>query len=293
MIRRSAFLVVTACFVLGLGERAVAFAQRAPRVSLGSVSVAGPVPKAEARRGLRRALPGFQRCYETRLGARPELAGRMKIRLFVSSDGSPVVAQVDESDVGDEALDRCLQDAAMTLSFTEHETADSHVSFELRFGDTGRPSSTPHTVSAGPDDPRFLGEDDTRELRPQPPAALRAVVRPELVELRGPRRRPDVEAALRRAMPRMRRCYEDALARDRRLAGDLEIGFAIDAAGRTRDVSPGDAIDDPALVACLGRAVEAMRFAPTSGAAATVKARVLLRPPAGLDETRRASDGQL
>jgi hypothetical protein len=37
MIRRSAFLVVTACFVLGLGERAVALAQRAPRVALGSV----------------------------------------------------------------------------------------------------------------------------------------------------------------------------------------------------------------------------------------------------------------
>ncbi len=286
-------LYVFAACVVGAGFHALAHAQAARRVALGSVSVAGPVPTAEARRVLRQALPRLQSCYEDRLRERPELAGRMKVRLFVSSDGSPVVAQVDESDVGDDPLGRCLEGAAMALAFTEHETADSHVTFELRFGDARRPSGVRHTVSAGPDDPRFLGDDETRELRPEPPAALRAVVRPELADLHGPRRRADVEAVLRRAMPRMRRCYEDALARDRRLAGDVRVRFAVDAQGRAKDARLEETLVDTAFAECLEAAIETMRFAPVTGADAEVVARVMLRPPAGLDETRRAPDDRL
>jgi TonB family protein len=283
-------LFVIACLALPSSARA----QAAPRVALGSVSVAGPVPTGEARRVLRQALPGVTRCYDDRLRERPELAGRMKVRLFVSSDGAPVGAQIDESDVGDDALGRCLTNAVMALAFAEHEAADSHVSFELRFGDPSRPSGVPHVASAGPDDPRFLGEDEeTRELRPAPPAALRAVVRAEPIDVRGPRPRAQIDSALRRVMPRMRRCYEEALTRDRRLAGDLRVRFKVDRGGRAREVQvETEPNGDGAFTRCLGDAIESARFEPASGRDTEVVAKILLRPPAGLDEDRAEPAGR-
>jgi TonB family protein len=74
--------------------------------------------------------------------------------------------------------------------------------------------------------------------------------------------------------------------------GDLRLRFKLDPHGRARDVSvEEDAVGDEALATCLGRTVESTRFEPAAGGDVEVVARVLLRPPVGLDEARRGRSG--
>jgi hypothetical protein len=276
------FLVAFAvCSSASFGAPPGLSAQSTHRVALGAVNVNGPIPVSEARRVLASARRAFEQCYEDRLRAREGIAGRTVTRIFVSSDGGPIVAQVDESNVGDPELERCIKRASLVLAFSEHESADSHVRFELRFGDTHHPSGQPHTVTAGPEDPRFRTSRGDGAEPAGPPTALRAHVHPEIVAVSGARSEAQISAGLRRGMPRMRACYETSLARDRSLEGELRLRFVVDARGRAERIHvEEDRVGDSTLAACIGRVVETTRF--SRGQSGEVVARVRMSRPEGL-----------
>ncbi len=266
------------------GNLAATSAQARGRVALGSVSVDGPVSVAEARRVLGAAQRAFQQCYDDRLRERASLSGRTITRIFVSSDGGPIVAQVDQSDVGDPDLERCIKSAAMVLAFSEHESADSHVRFELRFGDVRRPSGEAHTVTAGPEDPRFRAGGGPEAAGP--PASLRAAVGSEVVAASGARTAEQIATGLRRAEPRLLGCYERSLVRDRALEGEVRVRFAVDARGRTSAVLlEHDGVGDEALARCVRDVVTSTRFVRVGEGASEVVAKVTMRPPQGLTAT--------
>ncbi len=279
-------------FSLAAGRADAVAAQAPRRVAVGSVSVSGPLPVAEARRAISGAQRAFQQCYDDRLRERAGLAGRTLTRLFVASDGTPLVAQVDESNLGDPALERCIKSAAMVLEFTPHESADSHVRFELRFGDARRPSGEAHTVTAGPEDPEFRTSGARGPDAAGPPSVLRAQVEPAVVSVRGGRPEDQIASGLRRAMPRMRTCYEASLARDRTLAGELQVRFVVDPQGRAQSVRfPENRVGDASLAECIGRVVSTTRFARGARAASEVVARVRLSPPQGLTSAPAGRSG--
>lgn len=288
-MRLGAFVFSLWLSTLSLSALGPSAARAQGRVSLGPVRVSGPVPVAEARSVLTAAQRSFQQCYDDRLRQRAGLAGRAVTRVFVASDGAPITAQVDESNLGDAELEGCIKRAAMVLEFSENARADSHVRFELRFGNPQRPSGEAHTVTAGPDDPRFRASGAAGGARePGPPAALRAQVHPEVIDISGARPEEQIASGLRRAAPRIRACYERSLSRDSSLAGELRVRFVVNPGGRAGRVHfEENRVGDPSLTQCIGRVVATTRFARGARGPAEVVARLRLRPPEGLTNERR------
>jgi TonB family protein len=66
--------------------------------------------------------------------------------------------------------------------------------------------------------------------------------------------------------------YSEGIARDPTLAGNVTVKFVIDTKGKVQEVSATDAttLDDQAVVECVKRVFESMKFPPPFGGDATV-----------------------
>lgn len=83
----------------------------------GPAVVAGSLPQDVIRRVVQRNLGQVRFCYEQALNARPDLAGRVVVRFFISPSGAVSTAAVTSSSLGDTRVEGCIAGAMRRLSF--------------------------------------------------------------------------------------------------------------------------------------------------------------------------------
>ena len=96
---------------------------RQPEVILQPASVSGPLPMSVIARIMRRNQNGFRYCYEKRLNQAPELAGKVRLEFFIGTDGKVAAARVDQSTMGDDAVESCLVKRLKRIQFPKRGDA--------------------------------------------------------------------------------------------------------------------------------------------------------------------------
>lgn len=90
----------------------------------------------------------------------------------------------------------------------------------------------------------------------------------------------EIKGVMRRsALPALRKCYEDRLARAPGAAGRIVLSFAVQAEGDVADVevTGTEGLDERAVLDCAGAAIKPLRF-PATGTRTTVKYPFLFTP---------------
>jgi len=116
-----------------------------------------------------------------------------------------------------------------------------------------------------------LLQDDTLRARALAWSPASAAVDGDEEDVTGTLARELLAATVRRALPRVRHCYERALTKNPTLAGKLLVSFAITSRGAVEEVAEandeGPAFPDAEVTACVVAVVASLRFpAPTGGA---------------------------
>lgn len=88
-----------------------------PRVGAGQIDVRGALSREVIQRVTRAHLDEIRLCYERELVNRPDLAGRVDVRLVISPTGPVQSASVTSSDLGAPSVEACIVGAARRWSF--------------------------------------------------------------------------------------------------------------------------------------------------------------------------------
>jgi TonB family protein len=89
----------------------------APRVVSGRANVIGALDKALIRRVVRRHINEWRYCYERELQPQPALTGRIITSFIIGPRGTVLSSKVDESTVGNAAVERCVAQAVRRWRF--------------------------------------------------------------------------------------------------------------------------------------------------------------------------------
>ncbi len=87
-----------------LGERT----GKVPKVIPGKPIVSGALDKETIRRVIRRHRNEYKYCYEKQLNVKRDLNGKIIVKFTISGNGSVIAANVEESTMGDSAVENCL-----------------------------------------------------------------------------------------------------------------------------------------------------------------------------------------
>lgn len=142
---------------------------------------------------------------------------------------------------------------------------------------TAPPVAPPQSVELppAPPRPREVATADTATAPPAVPPrapasaepAASSRVREPATELGGRLSPSLILGTVKPSLPRIRRCYELALAANPKLTGKVTVSFVIGVDGVTRSVGAGPAdFPDPLLLRCVETVISALRFpAPEGG----------------------------
>ncbi|NLN63552.1 MAG: TonB family protein [Myxococcales bacterium] len=101
----------------GLGGRR----GRAPQIRSGAAMVKGSLSKEVIRRIVHRHINEVSFCYERELAKRPDLQGRVSIKFIISGTGAVQMAAVEESTLGNAAVENCIAQAVRRWTFPQPE----------------------------------------------------------------------------------------------------------------------------------------------------------------------------
>jgi len=93
----------------------------APQIRSGAAMVKGSLSKEVIRRIVQRNINQVRFCYERELAKRPDLAGRVSIKFIISGTGAVQMAVVEESTVGNAAVENCIAQAVRRWTFPQPE----------------------------------------------------------------------------------------------------------------------------------------------------------------------------
>jgi len=182
---------------------------------------------------------------------------------------------------------------------TEHSSAAQGASAAGADGDSSAREERlePRERTARPDAGTLNGSAYSR-LKPCPDTfvshhLIRAPgVRKVAMAVKGRRAPEGVERAVRQNFGRYRMCYEQGLARDPDLAGEVTLRFVIDGQGRVlRAASYGRALPDEDVVSCVASAFYSLPFGPQGATMTSVSYTLAFTPSCIV--TRRPQDGLL
>ena len=92
----------------------------APKVVMtASVSVSGYTDSKGIRVAMRKRAGAFRHCYERQLQRKPELQGKIALRITLEKDGSVRDVTIDSDSVGDDELTECLIRIIKRIAFPE------------------------------------------------------------------------------------------------------------------------------------------------------------------------------
>jgi hypothetical protein len=105
----------------------------APRLRMGSAGVSGRLPPEVIRRIVRQRFAKFRSCYERGLKDDPKLAGRVKVRFVIETNGEVSQASDAGSDLPSQEVVRCVIDVYETLIFPRPEGGVVSVVYPIMF----------------------------------------------------------------------------------------------------------------------------------------------------------------
>ena len=88
-----------------------------PKIHAGKVIVRGSISKQEIQRVFRQHHKQVRTCYQRALQRDPALAGRVVVQLTIDEHGRVTVAKIKSSQLGDEAVERCVLRIVRQLRF--------------------------------------------------------------------------------------------------------------------------------------------------------------------------------
>lgn len=83
----------------------------------GEAIILGSLDKSLIDAVVRRHLNQVQYCYQRQLQRDPGLGGRLVVRFVIAADGSVAQAEIAESDLGNEAVERCVAERFLRFTF--------------------------------------------------------------------------------------------------------------------------------------------------------------------------------
>jgi TonB family protein len=88
-----------------------------------------------------------------------------------------------------------------------------------------------------------------------------------------------IQDVVRAKFRRFQSCYEDGLARNRKLEGRVSVRFIIDESGAVRHVTNASSdLPDDDVIQCVLQAFRTLRFAPPVGGTVSVVYPIFLAP---------------
>jgi hypothetical protein len=193
-----------------------------------------PADKTAIRTSVRQHIAKLKACYELHLGADPQLAGTVTVVFRIEPDGTVSSA----TGTGLKNVDECVAKEIAAIAFPKPSTGGViDVSYPFSFkpdangGPNGRlrgPSAAVPTVVLG--QPTAQGELD------------KAIIR----------------RYIKRNLQKVQYCYEKQLMDKPRLAGTLEIEFAIDGDGKV--ISSTASGVDPTVARCVAEVIQHIEF---------------------------------
>jgi TonB family protein len=88
-----------------------------PGLATGRANVIGSLDKAIIRRVIRRHINEWRYCYERELQPNPSLSGRIITRFTIGPTGRVLTSRIEESTVGNAAVERCVAQALRRWRF--------------------------------------------------------------------------------------------------------------------------------------------------------------------------------
>lgn len=133
----------------GHGRLAGSHATSAPKVRSGTAQVSGRLPPEVVQRIVRQNFGRFRQCYEGALATRPHLEGRAVVRFQIGKGGAVEGPVRLAPAFVDRALNECIKQAFLSLSFPTPEGGNVLVSYPLLLGDGATPP-TPARATVEP-----------------------------------------------------------------------------------------------------------------------------------------------
>lgn len=91
--------------------------RKPPQVRAGDLEVKGTLPRKVVKHVLRQNFGRFRLCYELGLKARPDLQGRVTVKLVIEADGAVSGAIDGGSDLPDPAVVNCVVRSTLGIPF--------------------------------------------------------------------------------------------------------------------------------------------------------------------------------
>lgn len=110
------------------------------------------VPAAEAKRILKEARPGMEKCYVDALAKKPDLSGKVVLVFAVGKDGKVDPTRTGMGNAGDPDFAKCVLDLVVKLEFPKPATV-TDIEFPMDLGkyvDAGVAASASASASAAP-----------------------------------------------------------------------------------------------------------------------------------------------
>lgn len=225
----------TTTFAPGPGGGSSAVANPPPvRELRGDVTSAiGALPREGVRQAICAAFDGPRSCF---VAARPTLGDKptsASVAFEIDSKGSVTSAKLSKSDA-DAKLAACLVDA---IRATKFESSKGKTSAAYVFDVPKKPPPLAKVMEVKPTISKGLAPDIVRRVVRQRFSVLRA-------------------------------CYEQALAKDPKLAGAVSVTFAIDKTGALKELKVTAAtLSSPDVLACTTKIFASMKFPEPEGGA--------------------------
>jgi biopolymer transport protein ExbD len=90
-------------------------------LQIGLATVVGARSQRSVDKVITPRLPEFEACYLTLLASKPELSGRIMLRVTVAPDGALMETKIGSSSVEDSALEACVLEIGGTLKYEKIE----------------------------------------------------------------------------------------------------------------------------------------------------------------------------
>ncbi len=124
----------SADFGIGIGRTGGGHHPKAPRLTpAGVTSVSGHLPPEVIQRIVRQNYGRFRGCYESGLGANPNLTGRVTARFIIDREGAVSNAANGGSDLPDSKVVSCVLSQFYGISFPPPENGIVTVSYPIMF----------------------------------------------------------------------------------------------------------------------------------------------------------------
>jgi TonB family protein len=203
-------------------------------------------------------------CHQAAAKKNPALAGKVRLSLHYRKDDPKPKVDIEASSIADCQLAACIQRLAEKTA--AHATPpETSFTYTLEFKANAAPARS--TVDV-PIDGKQCASSPTATAAKKVPAAPSGSLPPAVIQ-----------STVRDNYEKMRKCYEQGLARDATLTGRVAVRFIINRDGTVSNASvSANDIPDCDVTRCVANVFQSLQFPKPEGGIVTVVYPVMFAP---------------